>query len=220
MYALGYRSDAIVTLVVESWPLLAAFLLTAVIERFHGLAGRQVLWGAVAAVGFYFLIVSPGEILFHDLSVFALGAAIFSALTQAVAVSAHQRSLQDVSKDLHIEKNFLLQALRMFLAAHVSLGLALATGGASAPSTIGFGSAAGVAVAIMTSALLYGMSLQVAFSAVTTVMWFLTPVISIALLAVAGLAEVTTNIIVGATLVIGASIFLHNGGKRPPLLPR
>ena len=122
-----------------------------------------------------------------------------------------------------------MSALGRFWRAHghasearrwLSLGLALATGGASAPSTIGFGSAAGVAVAIMTSALLYGMSLQVAFSAVTTVMWFLTPVISIALLAVAGLAEVTTNIIVGATLVIGASIFLHNGGKRPPLLPR
>lgn len=214
VYALGFESDAAVTLIVESWPLLAAFLLTGVISRFQGLSVGQVFWSLVALAGFYVLVVGQGQPLMTGLTFTTLIAAVFSALMQAIAVSAHQRALQDLSEDLDKAKNFLLQCVRMIIASGASLLLAVLFGPVSM-AQVSIVPAAGVALAIVGSALLYAMSLQAATSSVPTLMWFITPVISIALLASAGLADLTSNVLVGATLIVSANIFLQEKLEAP-----
>lgn len=208
IFALSYQSDATVTLIVESWPLIAAFLLVGFVTRFRGLTPRQLLWSLVALVGFYFLVAAHGDPLFTEFPIPAIAAAVISALTQAIAVAAHQRALQDLPAQYGIARNFLLQFLRMIIASAVALISALCLREGFVWNERVILPAMSVAIATVASALLYALSLQAAKSAVVTLMWFLTPVISIVLLATVGLADITTNLIVGATLVICANIFL------------
>jgi drug/metabolite transporter (DMT)-like permease len=209
VFALRYNNDAAVTLIVESWPLLAAFFLTGVISRFQRLTRRQVLWSLVALVGFYFLVVARTGPFLGGFEAVPIAAAVVSGLAQAVAVAAHQRALQDLPDGFGITTNFLLQSIRMTAASVVGVLVGLFTAATYSLDGSVWLPAVGVGAAIMASAVLYALSLQASQSAAVTLMWFLTPVVSIALLASVGMADLNSNVMVGATLVIAANIFLQ-----------
>lgn len=219
VWALSRNEDVLVTLVVESWPLLAAFLLTRHIARFQRLGKSQVLVALVAVVGLYLLVSSEQGPGFRQLDGFALLAATLAGLTQAGTVVIHQRLLGDFEpKSDAIKKNFLLQTTRMLVAAVVSILLlvlvALSGGdrqfkGIDSGSILEQAALAGLGGAlIVLSALFYARSLQLTDRPLKTLLWFLTPLVSVALLALVTSSTLSTRMLLGATLIVTANILL------------
>lgn len=207
--ALTFSEDAVVTLIVEGWPVLAAVLLGVVVKQFSGISRREWYWIAVAVVGFYFVVVSRDGALISGLPGLAIALAVLSAATQAGAVIAHQVVLQAVEHHRSRSKIWLLQAVRMAGASAISFLLAAASGQMVWPTPAQWPFISAVAVLITASAILYHLALHYAKMAITAMLWFLTPVVSIALLQALDLGQVSGTGWVGATLIITANIFLQ-----------
>lgn len=208
--ALTFSEDAVVTLIVEGWPVLAAVFLGVVVKQFSSISRREWYWIGVAVVGFYFVVVSRDGALISGLPGLAIALAVLSAATQAGAVVAHQVVLQSVDHHRSRSKIWLLQAVRMFGASVISF--LLAAGGRQMvwPSTAQWPLIFVVALLITASAILYHLALHYAKMAITAMLWFLTPVVSIALLQALDLGQVSGTGWVGATLIITANIFLQD----------
>lgn len=212
--ALRFDVDATVTVVVESWPLLAAFLLTGFVTRFPRMTTRQGACGLVAVVGIAVMLAGRGQQIGQNVPVAPLLAAVVAALTQALGVAAHQRLVQGLPSDLGAAPTFLVQAVRMAIAALVSVVVAIATTRALVLSPDVWLPVFAAAAAIVASTLLHVMSLRAAESAAVALLWFLTPVISIGLLVLAGTATATVGMAIGAALVVGANVAAQRPTRR------
>jgi len=221
VWALSRQEDVLVALLVELWPLAAAFVLARFLPGLQPVRGPQVLLSGVAVMGVLALVGSGNGVGVRSFDVVPVAAAECAALAQAGAVLAHQSLLRMTRPgDVSLGKNFVLQSMRMLVAAVVSAGLLVVLGavrGAPVPDASawpGLGVSAWALLAgtggflVVTSALLYARALQRSDRALLTVMWFLAPVVSVCALVLVGQGVANAGVLVGGVLVLTANVLL------------
>lgn len=227
VWALSRDEKMLVTLVVESWPILSAFALAGLLGRFRGIRFTEVLIASIAVVGFYFLVGADNGFGFRDFDPVALTLALIAAITQAGTVVVHQKLLSDFRpEETSLARNMMLQTLRMVGASVFSLfmlgGAWIAGYRSPAPAVesdslqiLGLALTGGFLMVL--SAILYARSLQTTDRPFKTLLWFLTPILSVVLLAILTEAELSRQIALGAALIIAANILLDK--KSEPSIP-
>jgi drug/metabolite transporter (DMT)-like permease len=215
--AMSYGSSAVATVIVESWPVLATVAMAAVLARFRPLVPRQVPWMLVCLGGFVVLVGSSGSGGAAGLSVAPLAVllAVVAALTQAVAVTANQKVLEDLPR-ASPSATLLTQAVRMLVGAGVCAAGAAVAHPSSAYAGVPAASAVLLGCTIGVSALLFTLSLRRAVSPAVTLLWFLTPAMSVLLLVAAGQAQLTPGVVTGTAVVLAASLALMRGSDPAP----
>ena len=213
--AMSFGSSAVATVIVESWPVLATAAMAVALARFRPLVPRQVPWMLVCLGGFVLLVASSGS---GGLSVAPLAVvlAVVAALAQAVAVTANQKVLEDLPR-ASPSATLLTQAVRMLVGAAVCAAGAAVAHPSSTYDGVPAAGAVLLGCTIGVSALLFTLSLRRSPSPTVTLLWFLTPAMSVLLLAAVGQAELTAGVVVGTGLVLAASLVLVRGSEPAPV---
>lgn len=218
VWALGLQEDLLVTLIVESWPVLAALALIRHVGRFKRFTKTEAIVGFVAVIGLYLLVSSGSGLGFREFDVAAVAGAVVAAAAMAGTVVVNQKLLQEFQPgDINLSKTILLQTSRMVWATLISVVLLLATGVLGAqvgvqgdlalsPNLMLLAGAGGLL--IVGSALLYSRAMQLTDRPFKTLLWFLAPLISITLLSFVTQSPLTKEIVVGGTLVVAANVLL------------
>lgn len=215
LFALSRGSDALVTLIVEAWPVLVVFTLSLFLARFTPPTRRDILAAVVTLTGVAVVALSSrGSSAGVDFV--AVLAAVCAAAGQATTVIAHQRLLQDFQpENSHVWKNIILQFTRMTLATAFIFPAAWLLTGSRTPPIVFASEWVGAdallvtvvaAVVIVASAVLYSRALQTSSNSALPLVWLGIPVVSVLLLVAFGQAAFTMWVLVGALLVVGGNL--------------
>jgi|GEM_PF-4232044 len=220
--AIYFAPPAIVTLLYETWPILAMFLFYFFMRRhYRPLLGSDYIYSAVAFAGLFIVVFSGSDAeIGPDFAVdgVALGIALalISSVTMAVSSGAGIWTTRFYEqRHPSLPASFMVQLATKLISGFGPLLAALVWGGGMDASPTGYLIAVGAGIFVVTiGASFYLVANTVARSSSINILYYLTPVASLILLSILGLDTVGPAVALGAILIIASNLLIY--GRADP----
>lgn len=220
--AVYYAPAAVVTLLYETWPIIAMYLFYIWMrEHYRPFLGSDYVFSCVAFLGLIVVVFSGGGISsLEDLQAggvsLGIALALISSLTMAISSGAGIWTTRFYEqKSAALPASFMVQLATKLISGGGPLlaALLLSDTSTTTPQGILIAMAAGLFI-VTIGASFYLVANTIARSTSINILYYLTPVLSLVLLAVLGLDQVGPAVALGAILIISSNLLIY--GRADP----
>lgn len=220
--AVYYAPAAVVTLLYETWPIIAMYLFYIWMrEHYRPFLGSDYVFSCVAFLGLIVVVFSGGGISsLEDLQAggvsLGIALALISSLTMAISSGAGIWTTRYYErKSAALPASFMVQLATKLISGGGPLlaALLLSDTSTTTPQGVLIAMAAGLFI-VTIGASFYLVANTIARSTSINILYYLTPVLSLVLLAVLGLDQVGPAVALGAILIISSNLLIY--GRADP----
>lgn len=220
--AVYYAPAAVATLLYETWPIIAMYLFYIWMrEHYRPFLGSDYVFSCVAFLGLIVVVFSGGGISsLEDLQAggvsLGIALALISSLTMAISSGAGIWTTRFYEqKSAALPASFMVQLATKLISGGGPLlaALLLSDTSTTTPQGILIAMAAGLFI-VTIGASFYLVANTIARSTSINILYYLTPVLSLVLLAVLGLDQVGPAVALGAILIISSNLLIY--GRADP----
>lgn len=211
LLALSRGNGAIVTLILNAWPVVATVFLVRFMPKFRRVRGSQIAGAALAVLGLVFIVFASNSVTTAGHDTFAIVLAIGGAVGQGFVVVTHQLFLHKVQASWTYQP--LWQTLRSAVAVFMVLLFLAPAVVINGSELVNFewnltGSLLLAGLFWTASGIFFHLGVARSENAFSTVPWLLAPLLSAVLVALAQGSSIPRSVFFGGVIVLAANAML------------
>lgn len=219
--AIYFAKPAIVTILYETWPIIAMFLFYFWMRnQYRPFLMSDYVFSVVAFLGLVIVVISGDgdrlSIPSDRESWLGIGLALLSSITMAISSGAGIRTTRFYEQTYpSLPASFMVQLVTKLFSGLLPIGMVGFFANGFEPSTEGLWMAIGAGIGVVTiGASFYLVANTIARSSSINILYYITPVLSLIMLAALGLDVVGSAVALGAILIIASNLLIF--GKADP----